>query len=135
LDELAVYAGEVKKKEPMSKEAGIFSEGSALVDANRGVSDLEKSVNSLQFKFDNAQAKLRAILNLGGEQEKLDGAIGKADAAQQAYQERSNLLQSALHEAGDLKQKESKKNMTIAASVGLPGLAGLGYAYQNEKNK
>jgi hypothetical protein len=135
LDELSVYAGEVKKKEKMTKEAGIFRNSSKLSNARKAAANLEGNVNKLKTKFDNSHAKLRASLHMNGQGDKVDKAFNKAVDTQRQYQDGSKNLQDALHAAGDIKQKESSKNMAIAAGVGLPGLAGLGYAYQSEKNK
>lgn len=135
LDELAVYASDVKKNETLNKEAGIFREGSKLSEATQKATDLNGNLTKLKNSFDSTQAKLRAKLHPDYKGDKLNHTVVKAKESENAYREGSEEYQKALREKGEAKHKEAKKNVAIAAGVGIPGLAGLGYTAQSERNK
>lgn len=135
LDELAAYASDVKKNETLTKEAGIFREGSKISDATKKVSGLEGNLKKLRESFDRSQAKMRAKMSPNYKGSKLQESIDKANADEQSFKDGVKALHDAHVEKGEAKHHQAKKNMAFAAGVGLPGLAGLGYTMQSERNK
>lgn len=106
-----------------------------MSDATKNVKGLEGQLKSLKGNFERSQAKLRAKLHPDYKGDKLDDTIQNANRSEDAYRQGSKDLQTALNEKGEVKHRESKKNMAVAAGVGLPGLAGLGYFAQSQRNK
>lgn len=132
LDGLYAYATNVKKKE-LSKEAGFFSEGPLLSAATKKIGDLEASVQQLQSNLDNAHARLRAHMQPGADSTVINEALQQVKETESLLHSEVEQLQQAFQERGLLKEQEAKRNMTIGAGVGVPGLVGLSYAFEQGK--
>lgn len=67
--------------------------------------------------------------------DKVQSAFDETQQAEEKLNEGVNDLNSLFKDHGEIKQKDSNKNLGIAAGVGIPGLIGLGYANEELKNK
>lgn len=70
----------------------------------------------------------------GFSSDKVQSALNETHQAEQNLNNKVDELKSLFGEHGEQKQKEANKNYGIAAGVGIPGLIGLGYVNEKERN-
>lgn len=132
LDGLYAYAS-VKKNE-IIKEAGFFSRGQLLKSVDDKVGKLETELRSFHGNLENANAKLRAVMPEGEQSPRVQQALADVKAAEQQLTQGREALQQVHTERGLAEQQKAKGNLSLAAGVGIPGLAGASYGYEGMKN-
>ena len=117
------------------KEAGLFRKSDAISAIESQLLQLRNNVKNLESNHHYVQSKLRAALDPQANPNILAGIRQKALEAEEAYKQGVEALNAKINEHGHLLQKETDKNHAIISSVGIPGLAGLGYANESFKNQ
>ncbi|MGG4438250.1 hypothetical protein AAXE64_27245 [Priestia megaterium] len=130
LDGLYRYASFVKKNE-LTKQAGIFRTNPLLKQGEQYIGNAEKNVQRLQQIYENANAKLRAVMHEGSESPNVQQALQNAKQAEAELTKGVQELRRLHESQGDVRQKEAVKNVGAATAVGVPGLAGLAYARES----
>ncbi|PGQ88208.1 hypothetical protein [Priestia megaterium] len=139
LDGLYAYASsfqDEKKKTTIEKQAGLFN-GKAkqelkLLDGT--IDSLKQNAEAATRNFSDKHAQLRALMYGDINKPALEQASVEVQQAKDQMNQSISSLQEAMRQRDGVHEGIAKKNMGLAAGVGVPGLAGLSYINEEAKD-
>jgi hypothetical protein len=142
LDGLYEYATfmdkKAKKKRQLTaitKEAGLFRPSPQLKATSEEINKLKNNLIKSHRSFDYANNRLRAVIDEGTDPPKVQKAIEGVEKAKKDLDDNVSGLKTLYQQQGDMEQQNANRNRLLMGGIGLPGIVGLSYGYENLKDK